>query len=107
MALAAKAVSITGLDLCRDPKDNCIVIGRKQAYEFFYSGKSSKDPTRMFPQFKPFRKLVHPENYRNHSESFITLQNFVDKFFSMAKSKRDLGKTLLKRLLVDLLKNLS
>ena len=47
----------------------------------------------MFPQNKPFRKLVHPHNYQNHAESFITSQNFVDKFFSMAKSNRDLGKT--------------
>ena len=57
----------------------------------------------MFPQFKPFlRQLVHPQIYRHHSEAFITLQNLVDKFFSMAKSKRELGKSLLHRLLVDL-----
>ena len=75
-------VSAAGLNLCRDPADNCIVILRKEAYEFFYPGESSKDSSRMFPQFKPFRKLQYPRSYRNHPEAFNTLLNLVDIFFN-------------------------
>ena len=99
--LLGQTLSVSGLRFYRDPSDNCVVIPRKEAYEFFYPGKSSKEGNRMFPQFKPFRQL--PGKYRNNPVAFITLHNLVDKFFSMARSKRELGKTLLYQLFVYIL----
>ena len=99
--LLGQTLSVSGLRFYRDPSDNCVVIPRKEAYEFFYPGKSSKDGNRLFPQFKPFHQI--PGKYRNHPEAFITLHNLVDKFYSMARSKREPGNSLFYQLFVDML----
>ena len=98
---ATQLLSLAGLDLYRDPTDNAIVAHCGQAYEFFNPGKSSKG-INVFRQFKPFRQLRYPKSYRDNPESFMDLKNVVDKFFSMAKTKRALGKELLYNWLVDI-----
>ena len=99
---ATELFSVSGMEFFCDTLDNTIVVRRRQAYEFFNPGKSSKGKSKILNQFKPFRNLVHSKAYQNSPESFIELKNVVDKFFSMSRHNRDLGKELLYKLLVDL-----
>ena len=81
--------SVSGLDFFRDALDKTIVVPRRQAYEFFNPGKSSKGKSKILKQFKPFRQLVHSKSYRNSPEPFLELKNVVDKFFSLSRHKRE------------------
>ena len=102
-ATASHVILTSGLNFFLDITDDCFVIPRGEAYEFFNPGKSSKSTKHPLHQLRPHRKLKHPGSYRGVPEAFITLHNLVDYFFQMTKSKRELGRKLLYQLLFNLL----